>query len=136
MSKLTTLTESLRLQAEIVERFSALNEKSPEKAASLIGELSAGMGLARRNGSNTPRANTFARLARHFLRRSNQWLTKAEMVEQTGIKSGTIHSIVYTTNAEDFEKSRKGRERTFRLTTESLRIARIEYEREESHEER
>ncbi|MCP3904876.1 MAG: hypothetical protein GY715_14720 [Planctomycetes bacterium] len=117
------LAEQFERPARIVREFGMLADQNPEDARDLLGKLSgildvrgASNGMDRRGPTQTDQVVAL------FVESRNTGMTKADIVEKTGINRNSVHGLLYKTGK--FEPvGKSGRQAVFRLTNEAYRAA-------------
>lgn len=134
VKRLEDLTARYELPLFIVTKFRKLLEKDAESARSLLLELAEIAGVAEeiRDGRASPPSRTgesFRAVQDYLVSIGNRALTKAEIVDATGVSEHTIHTMLYRSHQSDFEAVPNpdgGRQKLYRLSENPSARAAIE----------
>ncbi|MCB9840741.1 MAG: hypothetical protein H6809_03710 [Phycisphaeraceae bacterium] len=121
-SAFANLARSLELQKQIAEAMEELVLHSPDAAKSLVGQLADLVGArpAGAGGGRKPAGTDAFKQLRDALLPENPWLTRAEMLERTGLSDSAVHALLYTSHKAFFQtrKNKGGRGNVYRLVVD------------------
>ena len=120
------LATRYELPSQIIRQFGELHELEPVVARSVLDELAKLVGdpAHRTVSSSNGRVTHYDRVAAHFAKNGNRYLTKIEICEGAGLTYHALHGVLYsktTRNAfQTHARHKGGRTAAFKLTKAAI----------------
>jgi hypothetical protein len=99
-----SLTNRLRLQSEVLEKFSELYSCDPEAAIELLGTMAREAGISEPAPSDGGRVTLYDRLRKYFEGIGNEWRSFEQIVNDLDASKNSIRQVFYKQQPNEFEK--------------------------------